>query len=145
MNPFLSDVGASDIYILDMVVEPLTETEAMNTIIRMYTRNGRIEKLCVEKVGMISAEVHIANALRAKGIYVSLENGRLYLLRPAGRSKQQRIESNLSWPLDSGKIRISKGVPSCYRENRGVCFPSADDCHTRTSSSAGRIRSRAQS
>jgi hypothetical protein len=116
VEPYRDDLGASNVYILDAVCEPLSEAEALEAIVNMYTRNGRILKLGVEKVGMMSAEVHVANALRARGKSVTLEGGNLVLLKPAGRSKQERIEKNLQWPLNNGKIFISKGVPAAYRQ-----------------------------
>ena len=114
--PYLTDIGASDIYILDMKIEPMNEVQAMDNIIEMYCKHGRILKLAVEKVGLSSMEIHIANALRRKQKYVSVEMGNLHLLRPAGRGKAKRIEANLAWPLANGKVHISEQVPSAYFE-----------------------------
>lgn len=114
--PYRDDTGASDIYILDLVIEPMTEAEALDNVVKVYSRNGRILKLGVEKVAMSSVEVHVGNALRAKGKHVSQEAGSLVLLRPGGRSKAQRIESNVAWPLNNGKVHLSAGIPNAYRE-----------------------------
>lgn len=116
VEPYLDDLGASELYILDFQVEPMGESDALDAIVKMYIRQGRILKLGVEKVAMSSAEVHVSNALRARGRSVTLDNGNLALLRPAGRSKAQRIESNLAWPLNNGKIHLSTGIPTTYRE-----------------------------
>jgi hypothetical protein len=116
VEPYMDDLGASRVFILDAVIEPMTEAEAMSAIVAMYLRNGQILKVGVEKVAMTTAEIHVSNALRAKGIYVTLDNKRLVLLRPAGREKAQRIEAAISWPLNNGKIHISEGVPSAYRD-----------------------------
>lgn len=116
VEPVLDDIGASNIYILDACIEVMNEADAHDTIVKMYTSNGMILKLGVEKVSMMTAEIHIANALRLKGRNVSIENGSLTLLRPGGRSKQQRIESSLAWPLRNGKIHILKSIPNAYRE-----------------------------
>lgn len=116
VEPFLDDIGASSIYILDCVIDVLCEADAMEAIVKMYSAGGKVIKLGVEKVAMMTAEVHVCNALRLKGKNVTLENGSLTLLRPAGRSKQQRIESSLAWPLRNGKVHISKSIPNGFRE-----------------------------
>jgi hypothetical protein len=110
VEPVMDDVGASNLYILDGVIEKMEEVEAYRQIVEMYKRNGRIEKVGVEKVAMTSTEVHVANALRAAGKRVSVETGTLELLRPSGRSKEERIVSNLQWPLHNGKIHISSAI-----------------------------------
>lgn len=116
VEPYRDDLGASNIYILDLQAEPMSEAEALDRIVAMYLRNGRILKLGVEKVGLSSTEVHVANALRARGRVVSLEKGTLEILRPAGRSKEDRIDQNLQWPLNNGKIFLSEGISSAYRQ-----------------------------
>lgn len=116
VEPFIDDVGASNIYILDLVLQPLDEVQAITEVVGMYLRNGRILKLGVEKVAMNSTEVHVANALRAKGRLVSQEIGNLQLLRPAGRSKQERIERALPWPLAQSRIKISSAIPKVYKD-----------------------------
>lgn len=114
--PYRDDLGLSDVYILDLVAQPFAEIDAINAVVETYLRNGRIIKLGIEKVAMNSTEVHIANALRAKGILVSQEVGNLVLLRPAGRSKVDRIEKNLVWPVANGKLKISTAISKAYRD-----------------------------
>jgi len=116
VEPFRDDLGASRVYILDMVVEPMTEAEALDTIVRVFLRNGQIRQIGVEKVGISTAEVHIAKALHARNRSLTVENKGLVVLRPGGRSKQQRIESALQWPLLNGKLHISTAIPNAYRE-----------------------------
>jgi hypothetical protein len=116
VEPFRDDLGASNIYILDAVIEPLAEAEAMDIVTKVYLRNGRILRLGVEKVSMQSMEIHVANALRAKGRSVTVEGGSLVILRPGGRSKEERILSNLQWPLNNGKLHISSSIPKAYIE-----------------------------
>lgn len=116
VEPKIDDIGASNIYILDLFISPASESGAINEIVRMYVRNGVILQLGVEKVGITTTHVHVANALRARGRYVSEENGSLVLLRPAGRTKQKMIESALSWPLNNGKMHIVTSIPYVYRE-----------------------------
>lgn len=116
VEPYLDDVGASDLYILDLFIDVCDHAQAMRQIVAMYLRGGRILKLGVEKVGQSSAEIHVASALRARGRMLSVESGSLQVLRPAGRKKEFRIESNLSWPLANGKIKISTAIPKAFRE-----------------------------
>ena len=116
VEPKVDEVGASNVYIVDAIISPLGDSEAIEAIVRMYRNAGVIQKVGVEKVGLSSTEIHVGNALRAIGRHISVEDGSLVILRPAGRSKTQRIESALAWPLNNGKLHISKDVPYAYRE-----------------------------
>lgn len=113
--PYRDDLGLSDVYILDLAISPFTLVEALKVIVGMYLRNGRILKVGVEKVGASTVDVHVANELRAKAnVHVTIENGNLVILSPKGRNKQVRIENNLSYPLQNGKIKVSKSIPREY-------------------------------
>ncbi len=116
VEPFRGDDGASDIYILDLCIEEMDLIEASQTAVDMYIKAGRILKLAIEKVGISTTEIHIANALKAKGKYLSEDRGNLQILRPAGRQKHYRIESNLSWPLQNSKIHYLDTIPSAFIE-----------------------------
>ncbi len=116
VSPDRDDLGASSIYITNMIVSPMRETEAIEAITRMYCSAGVIERVGVEKVGLSSVEVHVANALQKMGRRISIEDNTLVLLKPAGRSKQKRIESALAWPLFNSKIHISKSIAKTYRD-----------------------------
>jgi hypothetical protein len=116
VEPKTDDIGTSKIIILDSMISPLRETEAIEEIVRMYLRNGIILQTGIEKVGISTTEIHVANALREHGRHIDVVNKTLVLLRPAGRNKNKRIESALAWPLYNSKIFISKDVPSVYRE-----------------------------
>ncbi len=116
VEPYRDDLGASNFYILDMVIEPMTAAESVDMAVRVYMRNGQIRQLGVEKVGLSSAESNISKALLARGKVVTVENETLAILRPAGRSKAQRIEDALSWPLLNRKIHVSTAIPVSYRE-----------------------------
>lgn len=105
-----------ELYILDLMIEVLKHADALDAVVEMYSRNGRIQKLGVEKVAMSSHEMHVSNALRARRKVVTVENGGLEVLRPAGRSKEERIIDNVQWPLNHGKVFISKAIPFAYRE-----------------------------
>lgn len=115
VDPYRDDLGASDIYIQDLLIEEMGYEEAIRAVVEMYSRNGRILQLGVEKVALSTTEVHVLNALRSRGKYLSIEDGTLVMLRPGGRSKANRIESNLVWPLNNGKVYISRAVPDVYR------------------------------
>ena len=116
VEPKIDEVGASNVFIVDATISPMGDSEAIETIVRMYLNAGIIQKVGVEKVGLSSTEIHVANALRAKGRNISVDNESLVILRPAGRNKTRRIESALAWPLNNGKLHISKDVPYAYRE-----------------------------
>lgn len=116
IEPYVDDSGASNIYILDLVIEEMDLVKAINTTVDMYSRGGRINKLAIEKVGISTTEIHIARALKAKGKYISEEKGNLHILRPGGREKKYRIESNLCWPLLNSKIHYLDSIPTAYIE-----------------------------
>ena len=112
----IDGIGASKIYLVDAVISPLSDSEAIESIVTMYIRNGIISRIGIEKVGLSSVEIHVANALKAKGRHISIEDGSLVLLKPAGRTKWRRIEQALAWPLNNGKIFFCDVVPVGYRE-----------------------------
>jgi len=111
VKPAMDNVGASDIYILDLESGPMEHSEAIDAIARMYLRNGIIHQLGVEKVSTSTTEMHIVNALKAHGRMLSEENGNLVLLRPGNRKKHIRIEAALQWPLNNGKIHYVDTIP----------------------------------
>lgn len=115
VEPLADESGTSRIYILDLLIKPMTLVDAQKAAVDMYCRNGRILKLGIEKVGMSTTEIHICAALRAKNKFLSVDRGNLQILKPGGRSKQFRIESALSWPLSNGKVHILNSIPLEYR------------------------------
>jgi hypothetical protein len=116
VEPDLDDLGASNIYITDLMIEKLGETEGTEEAVRMYLRGGVILQLGVEKVALSTTEIHIANALKVHRRRVSREDKTLYILTPAGRKKNRRIESALPWPLYNAKLFISTAIPKKYRD-----------------------------
>lgn len=114
VKPMIDDRGASDIYILDGFVDKLAIDDALNKIVLTYCNNGRILKLGVEKVGAMTFEIHVANALRAKGKHLSVESGSLHILNPSGRKKEMRIEQNIVWSLNNGHIHICSSLKPQY-------------------------------
>lgn len=115
VSPFLDDLGASDIYVLDGLVSPLREEAAPYDIARIYKRNGLILQLGVEKVGISTAEIHVKNALLKEGIYISIEEGTLHILRPGGLDNTKRIERMVPWSLYNGKIHICDSVSDAMK------------------------------
>ena len=118
VEPKTDSIGASNVYILSSIVEPMSESSAVDAIVRKYIEGGIILKVGYERVGNSTPGVmiHVMNALRSKGRNLSEDNGNLEWLKPRGRKKELRIADALSWPLNNGKLHISKLVPITYRE-----------------------------
>lgn len=110
VKPVLDDRGASDCYLERFVADEMTHAEAINTIIDMYLQGGYIRAIGVEKVGLSTTEIHIKDALRVRGRRVSTETNTLILLRPGGRSTEERVEAALEWPLCNGKLFVSTEI-----------------------------------
>jgi len=116
VNPKIDELGASDVFIMNMIIEDLKEAEAPEVVARMYLQGGIIQKLGVEKVAQSTAEIHIANILKVHGRHISVDDGSLVILRPKGRNKFARIEKAIVWPLNNAKVHISKAIPKIYRD-----------------------------
>lgn len=117
--PSIDDVGTSDVYIEDLIIDKMNHAGSVLTATNMYLRNGMIQKLGIEKVGQATFDDHMEGALRAKGRHVSVDNGTLVILKPErgkGLTKKVAIESAISWPLANGKIRYSSAIPKVYIE-----------------------------
>lgn len=112
VEPVMDDLGTSRIFIEDAVCDSMNLNVAVDAAVGIYTRNGRITGIGVERVGTDSAYEHIRKALLARGRYVKIkkserDDGNMILLSPDGKSKIRRIESALSWPWNNGKIFYS--------------------------------------
>jgi intein/homing endonuclease len=116
VDPKPDDLGQSNNYLLNAIIEELKETEAPETIARLYLASGIIQKVGVEKVAQSTTEIHVANALAMRGRRISIEDGTLVILSPQGREKNRRIVDNLGWPLNNSKLHMSKSVPQKYRD-----------------------------
>lgn len=117
VEPFSDDIGQSRVFLEDLWIEPSSESEAIDQIVRMYLKAGMIMKLGIEKVGISTTHLHVANALKAYGRFISFEpGGNGVLLRPAGRNKRKMIESALGWPMTNGKLFYSQSCPTNYIE-----------------------------
>lgn len=111
-----TDLGLSNIYILDAIIKPMPHTEAITAIVDMYIRNQRITAVGVEKVGLSSSYIHVQNALRTKRKSISIESDTLRLLKPGGTKKAQRIARKLEYPMSQGKWHISSAISYEYKE-----------------------------
>jgi hypothetical protein len=114
VRPQIDDIGQSDVYLLDVEADKMSHAEGIDGVTRMYLRNGIINQLGVEKVGLSTTEIHITNALRAYGRRISLDARNLVLLKPGGRSKEFRVESALQWPMNNGKLWYSDAIHTRY-------------------------------
>lgn len=114
VEPYRDELGASNIYILDLVCKSMKTEEAFDEVVNIYMRNGLIMQVGVEKVGQTTFEIHIAKALSAKGKLVSVETGTLRTLSPKLRKKQTRINDNLVIPLNNGKVHYLDTIPEEY-------------------------------
>lgn len=114
VEPIRDDIGQSNIYILDLEADKMSHSEGISGVVEMFLRNGIIQKMGVEKVGLSTTEMHIANALKTRGRRLSIDAGNLHLLKPAGRSKESRVEQALQWPLNNGKLHYSTAIQGRY-------------------------------
>jgi hypothetical protein len=117
VEPVEDKSGQPRVFIEDLWIQPAGASEAIDKIVQMYLFGGMIERLCVEKVGISTTHLHIAQALKARGRHINFEDrGNGILLRPAGRNKKQFISGALAWPLNNGKLFYSTEVPTPYIE-----------------------------
>lgn len=130
VEPKMDDLGQSRVFIKDLVIDRMKTDEAVDSIVKMYLRNGLITRLGVEKVAQSTAEIHIATALRAKGRRVDIRDKSLVILTPAGRQKQWRIDQALRRPINNGMWYYSKAIHPAYIDRlkmEMVKFPSWHD------------------
>lgn len=116
IEPATDEIGQSKVYMLDIEADQMSHSEGIDGVVRMYLRNGIIQKMGVEKVSLSTTEIHISNALKVYGRRVTIDSGNLVLLKPGGRSKTFRVESALQWPLNNSKLFYSTSIPKRYIE-----------------------------
>jgi hypothetical protein len=116
VEPCMDEIGQSKVYLMDIEADKMTHSEGIDGIVRMYLSHGVIHQLGVEKTGMSTTEIHITNALRARGRRVSADARNLVVLKPVGRTKQFRVESALQWPLNNGMLYYSTTIHNRYIE-----------------------------
>jgi hypothetical protein len=118
VEPCSDALGAMNIYITDSFIDSMSQGPIVEQMVRMYLAGGWIQRVGYERpVADITPAVadHFMRALAAQGRRVSEENGSFVWLRHGGRAKDIRISSALEWPLNNGKIHISKAIPVVYR------------------------------
>lgn len=116
VEPCIDDLGLSNVYIEEIIADQMGLSAAIDAACTLYMKNGRIAVLGVEKVANDTTYRHIQTALRAAGRYLHLRTkgkrgGNLQLLSPSGRSKNYRIETALTWPLNNARIHLSTALP----------------------------------
>jgi hypothetical protein len=116
VKPDMDELGNSDIFIEDCECDTFGLGDdggsAVDAVVNMHLRNGRITGIGVEKVATDSSYKHIQNGLKAKHKKAIIkktqrDNGNIVLLTPAGKTKARKIETSLSYPWYNGKIHIS--------------------------------------
>jgi hypothetical protein len=116
VNAKTCELGLNDVYVRDLVIKPMSLTEAIDEIIRMYLRNGYIQRLGIEKIANNDAlALHITQGLKKVGKEVSKELGNLIDLRPRNRKKRDRIINALERPMMNGKWHLLDTIPYEYR------------------------------
>lgn len=116
VEPCIDDLGLSNVYVEEIIADQMGLSAAIDAACTLYMKNGRIAVLGVEKVANDTTYRHIQTALRAAGRYLHLRTkgkrgGNLQLLSPSGRSKNYRIETALTWPLNNARIHLSTALP----------------------------------
>jgi hypothetical protein len=115
---FGDDWGISEVYLLDAIIEQLSEVDAVETIVNMYTKGGKIRSLGYEKVGGSTPIVafHVQEALKKRNRIIKEQDHTLEYLKTGGVNKKDRILQALMFPLNNGKIFISTAVPVYARD-----------------------------
>lgn len=113
----MDEMGNSRVFLEDIVSDQMGLNEAIDSACLLYTRNGRIQVIGVEKTANDTTYEHIRKGLKAKGRHVEIVTGKhanaggMVLLSPRKRDKFRRIEAALSWPLTQGKLFYSTAIP----------------------------------
>lgn len=116
VEPCIDEIGLSTVYVLDLMIDQMTLSQAMDNIVRMYLKAGVIMQIGVELVGISTIELNVANALRARGIHVGTDNETLVKVTPAGREKKERIRAALETPLNHERIILSQYLLNAYKD-----------------------------
>jgi len=116
----MDEMGNSRVFLEDIAADQMGLNEAIDSACLLYTRNGRIQVIGVEKTANDTTYEHIRKGLKAKGRHVEIVSGKqahaggMVLLSPRKRDKFRRIEAALSWPLTQGKLFYSTAIPQKY-------------------------------
>ncbi len=117
VEPLIEDAGSSNIFVMDGSIAPMDEPTLIKTVVDLYIKHQDIMSIGVERVGAMTAEVHIKNALQARGIFISEDTKTLKILSPRtsgsriGTKKESRITQALAFPLSNHKIFLTEDAP----------------------------------
>lgn len=116
VEPERDEIGASNLFILDMFIDKCDEAEIVNVLHSIYRKNGLISAVGYECINRTTPGwiIHLQNALIKTGIILSEEAKNLYMITPQGREKKDRITASLRLPLLHGKIHVSDQIPNKY-------------------------------
>ena len=109
-------LGLADVCLEDVIADQMSNSDAIDTIVRMYIKHGFIRQVGVEKVALSMTETFIHDALKAKGHVVSEDRGTLVLLLPRSRPLEKRIMDSLDHPLIHGHLYYSTGIHPKHRD-----------------------------
>jgi hypothetical protein len=111
-----------DIFILDMMLMPLSEVQAIKEIAKMYGNNGLIQAVCYEHLsqgGYFGRD--IIGAIKLEHRVELIEDFTLIKLFPQTRgNKKIHIKRTLAKPFNRKKIYISTAVPYHFRRRFAV-------------------------
>jgi len=116
----MDEMGNSRVFLEDIIADQMGLNEAIDAGCLLYTRNGRIQVIGVEKTANDTTYEHIRKGLKARGRHVEIIPGKhasaggMVLLGTRNRNKYRRIEAALSWPLSNGKLFYSTAIPQKY-------------------------------
>lgn len=105
------DLGLRNIYLEDAIVSKLTISAAVDAACRLYMRNSIVSIIGIEQAGQSTQYNDIRSGLKARGVYIEVKGsgnpyGNMILLSPGNKAKEVRIENNISWSLNNGKLHI---------------------------------------
>lgn len=109
--------GLFNIYIIDMVVRNMTETEAPQQIANMYIRNRSVQSIAIEQSYQGYLANLVTNIIRSStGVNFIEEDGTLIRLKPQSRGdKKNNINKQLSFRMRNKKIHLNEAIPNIYK------------------------------
>jgi hypothetical protein len=109
VEPHMDELGLSRIFIEDIEYGKMSLDSAIDTVVSVHLRNGKIVGTGIERVGTDSTYDHVIKGLRAKRRRAELkrserDGGNIVLLSTDQKKKATRIETSLAWPWNNGMI-----------------------------------------
>lgn len=101
IEPFLNELGLCKIYLIDGFCGHFGTEEQIDSIVNLYMKTRPLE-LGIERSGMNTFAVHLANRMKTKNIMLVTEE-----LKPGGREKNSRIMQFIPY-AQNAMIYISK-------------------------------------